>query len=561
MRLDAMQWLLQLNADLPVAHAIGILVMVCMAGMALGSVKVRGAGLGSAGVLFAGILVGHFGRPVDASTLAFVKEFGLVLFVFTIGLQLGPGFFAALRRQGVRMNALAAATVFLGAACAVALGWLAGFDRAAVLGIFSGASINMPSLGAATQTLSTIPGLSAERMALPALASAVTFPTAIVAVMLTVLLIQRLFRIQPAVEAAAFAAAERGSIEPIERRTLLVTNPNLDGLQVDQIPGRLESGVTVSRVGHGSDVHVATNRSPVRQGDRILAIGTHAALDRFQRIIGERSGDDLMSPETGLTNRRVAVTAHDVLGKTIGELDLDDCFGVAVTRITRADVEVTAVPNLRLQFGDVVQIVGRDADLDTAARTLGNSVKELNETHFVPLFVGMFAGVLVGTFPIAVPGFPEPLRLGLAAGPLIVALVIGRVGRIGRLVFHMPVNANLAFREFGVALFFAAVGLEAGPTFFQTVVSATGVQWLLAGACVTMLPILLVATVARSALKMNFVELAGLLAGSMTAPPALTFANELSRSDAPTVAYAMVYPLTMLLRVLCAQALTFILCG
>ena len=259
-----MHWLFQLNADQPVAHAIGVLVMVCMAGMAAGSVKLRGAGLGSAGVLFAGIVVGHFGRPVDAGTLDFVKEFGLVLFVFTIGLQLGPGFFAALRQQGVRMNALAAAAVVLGAVCAPAIGWLAGFDPAAVLGIFSGASINMPSLGAATQTLSTIPGVSPDRLALPALASAVTFPTAIVAVIVTLVLIQRLFRIDPAQEALAFAAAQRATAEPLERRTLVVTNPNLDGVHVDEIPGRIEGGVTISRVGHGGYVSVATDHATIR---------------------------------------------------------------------------------------------------------------------------------------------------------------------------------------------------------------------------------------------------------------------------------------------------------
>ncbi len=556
-----MRWLFQLNAELPIAHAIGVFVMVCMAGMALGSVKIRGAGLGSAGVLFAGILVGHFGRPVDAGTLAFVKEFGLVLFVFTIGLQLGPGFFAALRRQGVRMNALAAVTVLLGAAFAAALGRLAGFDPAAVLGIFSGASINMPSLGAATQTLATIPGVSADRVALPALAAAVTFPTAILGVMVTVLLVKRLFRIDPAKEAAALADAQRAAVVPLERRTLVITNPNLDGLQVDQLPGRLEAGVTVSRLGHGGDIRVATNRAAVHKGDRILAVGTHAALDQFERVVGEHSAEDLTSADTGLSHRRVAVTAKHVLGRTIGELDLDGHHSIAVTRITRGDVEMTAVPHLRLQFGDVVQIVGRDADLQAATHALGNSLKELNETHFIPLFVGMFVGILVGTIPIAVPGFPQPLRLGLAAGPLIVALVVGRIGRVGRLVFHMPLSANFAFREFGVALFFAAVGLEAGPTFFRTVVSATGVRWLLAGICVTMLPLLLVAAFARATLKMNFVALSGLLAGSMTAPPALTFANELSGSDAPTITYAMVYPLTMLLRVLVAQSLTFILCG
>jgi putative transport protein len=283
-------------------------------------------------------------------------------------------------------------------------------------------------------------------------------------------------------------------------------------------------------------------------------------LDQFERVVGQRSDEDLVLTKSNITFRRVVVTDRAVLGRTVGELELDDRFGVAVTRITRADIEMSAVPGLRLQFGDLVQIVGRDADLDEAAAALGNSLKELNETHFIPLFIGIFLGVVVGTMPIVFPGLPQPVRLGLAGGPLLVALVLGRFGRIGRLVCHMPVNANLAFRDFGIALFFAAVGLDAGAKFFATVFSATGVQWLLAGACVTMLPLLLVGILARQIWKMNFIDLSGLLAGSTTNPPALTFATSLAGSDAPTVAYATVYPVTMLLRILCAQVLALALC-
>jgi len=253
------------------------------------------------------------------------------------------------------------------------------------------------------------------------------------------------------------------------------------------------------------------------------------------------------------------VTDRAVLGKTVGELSLDDQFGVAVTRITRADIELSAVPGLCLQFGDVLQVVGRDADLERAGAALGNSLKELNETHFIPFFIGIALGVVLGTLPIAFPSLPQPIRLGLAGGPLIVALILGRVGRIGRQVWHMPVNTNLAFREFGIALFFAAVGLNAGAAFFATVFSVAGLQWLLAGACVTVLPLLAVGLFARGVLKMNFVDLSGLLAGSMTDPPALAFASNIAGSDAPTVAYATVYPITTLLRILSAQVLTIYL--
>lgn len=554
-----MSWLFELHKTQPVAHAIGALAFVCVLGMALGSLKMRGIGLGPAGVLFAGILVGHFGQPIARQTLDFVKEFGLVLFVFTMGLQLGPGFFAALRQKGVKLNLLAAVIVILGAIGAPFVSWLAGFDAAVVLGIFSGASVNIPALGAATQTLGTLPDIAPDRLALPALACAVTYPTGIACSIGTLLLLKRIFRIDPTREAADFAAKNRRQAKPLERRTLVVTNPNLDGLRLDTLPGRLEYGVTISRVRHGDETRAATDATVIHHEDRLAVVGTCAGLDQFERVIGRRSDEDLVLVESGITFRRVIVTDRGVPGKTVSELNLGDRFGVAVTRITRADLEMSAVPGLRLQFGDQMQIVGAPDDLDKAAAVVGNSLKELSETQFIPFFIGIVLGVVLGTLPIAFPGLPQPIKFGLAGGPLIVALILGRVGHIGRQVWHMPVNTNLAFREFGIVLFFATVGLDAGATFFATAFSATGLQWLLAGVCVTVLPLVLVGSFARIVWKMNFIDLCGLLAGSTTNPPALAFATNIAGSDAPTVSYATVYPLTTLMRILSAQILTILL--
>lgn len=556
-----MSWLFDLHETQPVAHAIGVLAFVCVLGMAFGSVKFRGIGIGTAGVLFAGIIVGHFGEPVDHATLDFVKEFGLVLFVFTIGLQLGPGFFAALREKGMMMNALAAAVVIAGAAGASVAGGLAGFDPAAVLGIYAGATTNTPALGAGTQALGAMPGITGDQLAMPALAYAVTYPAAIVAIIATLLIVRKIFSIDASAEAAAFAASHRHQVEPLERRSLMVTSPNLEGLCLSEIPGRMESGVTLSRIRHAGETRVAHEDTVVRPGDLLVAIGTPQALDCFERVIGTRSEEDPTMEESGITFRRVAVTDREVLGKTVSQLGLDQRFDVAVTRVTRADLEMSAVPGLRLQFGDQVQIVGRAEDLDRVAKLLGNSLKELNETHFIPLFIGIVMGIALGTLPIMVPGVPQPVKLGLAGGPLIVALILGRIGRIRRQVWHMPVNTNLAFREFGIALFFAAVGLGAGAKFFATVFSATGLQWLAIGILVTMLPLLLVGIFARLVLKMNFMDLSGLLAGSMTDPPALAFATNIAGSDAPTVAYATVYPLTTLMRILSAQVLAVLMLG
>ncbi len=556
-----MPWLSGLQETQPIAHAIALVASVCVAGMALGSVKFRGVGLGPGGVLFAGLLIGRFEGGIDHDVLDFLKEFGLILFVFTIGLQLGPGFLAALRSQGLRLNLLALAIVVLGAVGAPLAGWIAGFDPAAVVGIFSGASTNTPSLGASTQALGEMSGVSPEQRALPALAYAVTYPGAILGIIASMLLIKAVFRIDARAEAAEFVTRGRQASEHVERRTLVIDNPNLDGIALGEVPGRTETGVTLSRLRRGEETVVATDATVVHVGDRIAAVGTPAGLAAFERIVGHRGDEDLLISARGIAYRRVVVTERAVLGKTLGQLRLDQRFGVAVTRVTRADLEMTAIRGLRLQFGDKLQIVGAEENLEAASQALGNSMHELDETHFIPLFIGILLGIGLGTLPLALPGIPQPVRLGLAGGPLVVALILGRIGRIGSQVWHMPENTNLAFREFGIALFFAAVGLGAGNAFFETVVSATGLRWLAAGFLVTVLPILLVSAAARIFWRVNFMDLCGLLAGSMTDPPALAFATNLAGSNAPSVAYATVYPLTTLLRILSAQVLVLLLLG
>jgi putative transport protein len=558
-----MDWLFELQRTNPPAHAIGIIALVCVAGMSLGSVHVRGIKLGTAGVLFAAILVGHFGKPVDRHTLEFVKEFGLILFVFCIGLQIGPSFFASIRRAGLRLNALAMAIILLGGLTVAVLGWLLRFDSAAVPGIFAGATTNTPSLGAAQQTLASFPGVSPERAALPALAYAVTYPLGIFGIIATILTLKRLYQIDVAKEVEAYTAADRVGYERLERRTLVVETRNLQGVAIGDVPGSVESGVVVSRIRRAGeeDVSPASRQTELQVGDSMLVVGTPSGLDKFERVVGRSSQEDLLESAGAVTYRRIVVTNTAVLGKSIKELDLDFLFGVIVTRVARGELEMAAVPALRLQFGDVLQIVGHQTVIGQAAEYLGDSVHALNETHFVPLFAGIAIGIALGTLPIAFPGLPQPLRLGLAGGPLVVAILLGRLGRIGRLVWHIPRSASMAFRELGIALFFAGVGLMAGPTFFATAFSWTGVLWVIAGACVTIVPLLVVGIIARTKLALNFVELSGLLAGSMTDPPALAFANGICNSEAPAVAYATVYPLTMLLRIMVAQFLAVTLSG
>ena len=546
----------------PIAHAILLLATVAVVGLALGSLTYRGIALGTAGVVFAGILFGHFGEKIDHATLDFVKEFGLVLFVFTIGLQLGPGFGAALRQQGLRLNALAVAIVVLGALVAMTGAVVLRIDFAAAVGLLSGATTNTPSLGAAQQALSTIPGVSSDRAALPALAYAVAYPAGIAGIIASLLLLRWFFRIDSGREAEQFRAEQTKEIEPLERLNLVVENQRLENLPLRDIPGRRETGVIISRVrqaGNGQ-TSVATDDTRLHVGDVLLAVGTQSGLRQFAIVVGRQSEEDLLNSGVGVTARRVVVTHKEALGQSLRELDLRQRHGVTVTRITRGDLEMAASPDLGLRFGDVVQVVGDSDDVASASATLGDSVKELNETQFIPLFIGIALGVVLGLIPISIPGMSAPVRLGLAGGPLIMGIVLSRLGHVRGLIWHMPLPANLAFRELGITLFLAAVGLKAGEKFFSTVFTQAGLIWLLCAMAVTMLPLLLVGAVARGVFKLNFTALSGLIAGSTTDPPALAFAARITKSDGPYVAYATVYPLTMLLRIVTAQTLVLLLC-
>lgn len=558
-----LDWIFQIARTSPVAHTLGLIALVCAAGMAMGSLKVQGVGLGSSGVLFMGILAAQFSQPLDARMLTFVKEFGLVLFVFAMGLSLGPGFFASLRAEGLRLNILAAVLVLSAGVLAPLVGWLGGFDREAIGGLFAGATTNTPALGAAQQSLASMEGISRERQALPALACAVSYPGAIVGSLAVILLLKVLFRIDPVKEAELYAAERRAAIEPLLRRTLVVENPELAGVLIDEACRRIDDRIVVSRIRRAgqAEVQTALKGAALQLGDTILAVATAPLLGQFERLIGRRSDDDLMAAPGAVTYRRIAVTNKQVLGKGVAELGLASLFGVEVTRIARGDAEMTAAGNLRLQFGDVLQVVGSEEQLEKAAELLGNSLKSLNETQFIPLFAGIFLGVLVGSVPLVVPGLANPLKLGLAGGPMLVALFLGRIGHFRSLVWHMPPNVNHAFREFGISLFFAALGLAAGDQFVAAVLSPRGLSWLAGGLVITLVPLAAVGIWCRAIEKLNFVTLTGLLSGGTTNPPALNFATNLCNSEAPTLAYATVYPLTTLLRILVAQVLTLLLCG
>jgi putative transport protein len=552
-----MKWLADFAAAQPVAYAVLVLAAVAVFGLAIGHIKVRGIRLGVAGVLFAGIFAGHFHITLPAETLGFVRDFGLILFVYTIGIQVGPGFVTSLRRQGLPLNLLAAGIVLFGAILTIASSRLLHIDMAAAVGIFSGATTNTPSLGAAQEALKQIPGMDVTRASMPALGYAVAYPFGIVGIILAMVIVRAISRIDPVKEARAFALEQDAGCEPLQRMCIRVCNPNLKGLRLHEIPGKDSLGVIISRIKYvgETEVSVANSDTVLHEGDIVLAVGTPAHLRELCLIMGVESREDLMEAPGPVTFERFVVTNKDIVGKTIRELELTQQHGVTVTRVMRADVEMTAVPALTLQFGDKLQVVGKEADIAKVASVLGNSIKDMNRTNFMPMFIGIGLGVLLGLYPFSFANMPTPVRLGLAGGPLITAIVLSRIRRLGKMIWYMPLNANFALRELGITLFLACAGLKAGAHFFEVLFTTQGLLWMACGAVITLVPLLLVAWIGRAFMKLNFMNLCGLLSGSMTDPPALAFANAINNSDAPSVAYATVYPLTMLVRILVAQLL------
>jgi len=544
------------------AGAVLVLSIVAALGLALGAVKVRGVGLGIAGVLFVGLAFGHFGVHVEERTREFARELGLVLFVYSIGMQVGPGFLASLRRNGLRLNLLAASVVVLGAAVALVLRFAGGIEAPALVGLLSGATTNTPSLAAAQQALREAiadPAARAAAAKLPGLGYAVAYPFGVLGIILVMLAVRAGFRISLRKETEDLEKARAAEAPPLARANLEVANPNLDGMPLAKVPTLDGSGIVVSRVWQEGTLQVPRPETRLRLGDVLLAVGTREELDALRVVVGKESSLDLRRMPSAITSKRLIVTRTAATGRTVATLDFARRFGVQITRVSRAEVEMSATPDFELQYGDTVLAVGEAADIQKVAAELGDSPKSLNYPHLVPMFAGIALGIVVGSVPFSLPGVPSPVRLGLAGGPLLVAIALSRIGTIGPLVWYMPISANYALRETGIVLFLAAVGLGAGDVFVDTLVHGDGLYWMACGVVLTVVPLLVVAVAARLALGLNYLTLCGLLAGSMTDPPALSFATAVSGSEAPSLAYATVYPLTMILRVLSAQLLVMYL--
>lgn len=558
-------WLVQLLRAESVAQAVLVVSLVAAIGIALGTLKFRGLELGTAGVLFSGLIAGHIlartSILLNEHVMELVREFGLILFVYTIGMQVGPGFFASLRKQGLPLNLMAASIILLGILVAVGLHDAGTLDVPVIVGLFSGGTTNIPSLAAAEQALKNVPNLPSDARTVPAMAYAVAYPFGIMGTILVMLLVRAIFRIDPAAEAELLTTLQDRALPKLGTMNLEVRNPNLDGLLLGHVPSLAMSGVVISRViGRGGTPTVAGADTVIHSGDVLLAVGVAEELNALRLIVGTESRLNVQTVPSAITSKRIIVTQSEVLGRTIDELSLRERLAVNVTRINRAEIEMPP-KGLPLQFGDNLVIVGEPAAINQAAAELGNSAHRLNHSQIIPVFLGIALGVLAGSWPLTIPGVPAPIKLGLAGGPLLVAILLSRLGHIGPLVWHLPIGANVVLREVGIVLFLAGVGIRSGGRFVETVMDGQGLRWMLSGALITVVPLMAVALVARIVWKLNYASLCGLLAGSMTDPPALAFATAIVGSDAPIVSYATVYPLVMVLRVLAAQVMVLTLAG
>lgn len=542
-----------------IALTVSILALVAVVGLFIGNVKFRGIGLGIGGVLFGGIIVGHFvsqaGMTLSSDMLHVIQEFGLILFVYTIGIQVGPGFFASLRVSGLRLNLFAVLIVIIGGLVTAILHKLFDIPLPVVLGIFSGAVTNTPALGAGQQILRDL-GTPMEMVDQMGMSYAMAYPFGICGILFTMWMLRVIFRVNVETEAQQHESSRTNGGALIRTINIRVENPNLHDLAIKDVPILNGDKIICSRLKREETLKVPSPDTIIQLGDLLHLVGQPADLHNAQLVIGQEVDTSLSTKGTDLRVERVVVTNENVLGKRIRDLHFKERYDVVISRLNRAGVELVASGDISLQFGDILNLVGRPSAIDAVANVLGNAQQKLQQVQMLPVFIGIGLGVLLGSIPVFVPGFPAALKLGLAGGPLIMALILGRIGSIGKLYWFMLPSANLALRELGIVLFLSVVGLKSGGDFVNTLVNGEGLSWIGYGALITAVPLITVGILARMLAKMNYLTMCGMLAGSMTDPPALAFANNLHpTSGAAALSYATVYPLVMFLRIITPQLL------
>lgn len=553
-----MNWINDLLWGEGIGHSILLLSFVIAAGIQLGKIKVFGVSLGITLVLFVGIILGHFGFTINHNVIHFFKEFGLILFVYSVGMQVGPGFFSSFKQGGITLNMLACGIVFLGVLTAVILHYATGIPMPTMVGILSGAVTNTPGLGAAQQAFSDMHGVSDNTIAL---GYAVAYPLGVIGIILSIILIKYIFRVSFDKENEQLNSEDSSHTNEAKPISLIVKNPAIFNKTVAELSNLLEHrDFVISRVWRDSNkqIEIASANTVLQENDKVFVITTETDAETIKTFIGEEidmERKQWIRMESQFINRRILITKPELNGKRLGQLKLRKLYGINTTRINRAGVDLVAKPGLTLQVGDRVNVVGTETAVSNVEKVLGNSMKRLNEPNLITIFVGIALGIVLGSIPISFPGIPQPVKLGLAGGPLVVAILISRFGYHYKLITYTTQSANLMLREIGITLFLACVGISAGDGFVDTIVNNGGFAWIGYGFIITFVPLMIIGCIGRYFCKVNYFTLMGLIAGSTTDPPALAYSNATAGNDAPSVGYATVYPLTMFLRVLTAQLL------
>lgn len=539
-----------------VVLSVLILSLVIALGIMLSKIKVAGISFGIACILFVGILFGHFHLSLDEKLLHFLKDFGLILFIYSIGLQVGPGFFSAFKKGGLTLNILAVTSILLSVFVTVILYYATDIPITTMVGILSGAVTNTPGLGAAQQTYYEING--ADTLDITT-GYAVAYPLGVIGTILTLFVLKYLFRINaPQEEANAekyFGKSQELAVCPI---SLEITNESMDGKRIRDICPLINRHFVISRIRHyesEDEVKLVNSDTELHLKDRILLVTSPADIEAITAFFGREIHTEWENTGMNLIVCRIRITKPELQGKTLAQLNVRKNLAVSITRLTRSGIDFLASPNLYLQMGDYVTVIGTEPDVKKAEMLLGNSVKHLNNPNLLSIFVGITMGCILGSIPLTIPGIPQPIKLGLAGGPLIMSILISRFGPRCKIVTYTTASANLIIREIGISLFLACVGLEAGKGFLDTIINGNGLIWIACGAIITVVPLLIVGAIGRKLCHLNYYTLIGMLSGANTNPPALAYANEQTLSDVPAIGYATVYPLAMFLRILIAQLL------
>lgn len=557
-----MEWIVDLiTNNESIAHAILLYSFVIAFGVLLGKVKIFGISLGVTFVLFVGLLVGHFGFSVNMNTLKFVQDFGLILFIFSIGLQVGPGFFSSFKKGGLLLNGLAVLIIALNIVVALTIYYAAGNVKLTeMVGILSGAVTNTPGLGAAQQTMAEIHGVNAAgAIQGMSMGYAAAYPLGVVGIILSMVLLKMIFKIKIEDEAKKLEEENTQSQLMPYVITLRAENLGIFNKTVKEIHDVIGRNFVISRMLSDGKYTIPTSGTVVKEGDLLLIVISVQDEAAYTTIIGPKVEHDWEVENSPVVSRRIVVTNSQMNGKKLGTMRIHAGYRLNVTRVNRAGVDLLASPNLALQMGDRITVVGRIDDIERFAAKLGNSIKRLNEPNIFTMFIGILLGIIFGSIPFALPGMSVPMKLGLAGGPLIVAILLSRFGHKIKVITYTSSAANLLLREIGICLFLASVGIAAGAGFADTVFNATGAMWVLYGFLITFIPLVVVSVIARAKCKINYFTIMGLLSGGTTDPPALAYANKTANNDAPAVSYSTVYPLTMFLRVITAQLLILFL--